>query len=110
MIDLSPGSIGLRRSIPSSESDVQQIDVPKLFAGCFGLAGFAVAIIAGLAVDNTFESILAKAIIACSTLGIILGLASEAALRDAVEPADQQNTQTRQTNPSQHAQAPAESG
>jgi undecaprenyl pyrophosphate phosphatase UppP len=92
---------------------VQQIDVPKLFAGCFGLAGFAVAIIAGLAVDNTIEAILAKAIIsliACSTLGIILGLASEAALRDADEPADQQNTQAIQTNFSQHAQAPAESG
>ncbi|MFG0257304.1 MAG: hypothetical protein ACF8GE_05320 [Phycisphaerales bacterium JB043] len=91
MRDLSSGEIATRQSSPHSEFYVQQIDIPKLFAGCLGLTGFSVAILAGLLADNTVESILTKAIvsmIACATLGMLLGMASEVALRDTVEPVD----------------------
>ena len=92
---------------------MQQIDIPKLFSGCLGLTGFAVAILAGLAVDNTIESILSRAIISmivCSVLGMILGMATESALRDAIEPIDINNTQKQPIVKPQRAHAPAESG
>lgn len=92
---------------------MQQIDIPKLFSGCLGLTGFAVAILAGLAVDNTIESILFKAIVSmivCSVLGMILGFATESALRDVLDPIDIPTTRDQQTANSQHAHAPAESG
>lgn len=49
----------------------------KVIAGCFGLAAFAVAIIAGLASDNPAAQILLHAVIAtlvCYPIGWIAGL------------------------------------
>ena len=92
---------------------MQQIDIPKLFSGCLGLTGFVVAILAGLAVDNSIQSILSRAIIsmiACSTLGMLLGVATESAIRNVVEPIDIVPPQTSQSTNSQRAQAPAETG
>ncbi|MHC4976613.1 MAG: hypothetical protein ACYTF7_08410 [Planctomycetota bacterium] len=90
---------------------MQQIDIPKLFAGCLGLTGFAVAILAGLLVDNTIESILTKAIIsmiACAALGMVLGIASEMALRDVVEPIDIDTSSTLSKAVSNNAHATSE--
>lgn len=64
-----------------------QTDVPKLFAGCSGLAAFAIAIIAGLAADNTVDTILVRAVVsmaACFFLGSLLGLAAETAIRESL--------------------------
>lgn len=66
-----------------------QTDVPKLFAGCSALAAFAIAIIAGLAADNTADTILVRAVVsmaACFFLGSLLGLAAEAAIRESLRP------------------------
>jgi hypothetical protein len=66
-----------------------QTDVPKLFAGCSGLAAFAIAILAGLAADNTADTILVRAVVsmaACFFLGSLLGLAAEAAIRESLRP------------------------
>lgn len=67
------------------ESPLTQTDVPKLFAGCSGLAAFAIAIIVGLAADNPTDTILLRAVVsmtACFFLGSLLGVAAEAALRE----------------------------
>ena len=49
----------------------------RAVAGCFALAAFAVAVVAGLAGGNTTASILIRALIAmavCYPLGLIIGL------------------------------------
>jgi len=52
----------------------------KVIAGCFGLAAFAVAIVAGLAHDNPTAQILLRAILAmavCYFIGAIAGMICE---------------------------------
>jgi hypothetical protein len=49
----------------------------RAIAGCFALAAFAVAVVAGLAGGNTTASILVRALIAmavCYPVGLIVGL------------------------------------
>ena len=49
----------------------------RAVAGCFALAAFAVAVVAGLAGGNTTASILVRALIAmavCYPVGLIIGL------------------------------------
>jgi hypothetical protein len=49
----------------------------RAVAGCFALAAFAVAVVAGLAGGNTPSSILVRALIAmiaCYPLGLMIGL------------------------------------
>ena len=48
----------------------------KAIAGCFALAAFSVAVIAGLASDNTAASILMRALfamVACYPVGLLVG-------------------------------------
>ncbi len=48
----------------------------KAIAGCFALAAFSVAVIAGLASDNTAASILTRALfamVACYPVGLLVG-------------------------------------
>ncbi len=52
----------------------------RVIAGSMGLAAFAVAVIAGLAVDNTTDQILARALLsmfACWAIGLIVGSVAE---------------------------------
>jgi len=63
-----------------------QLDVPKLVAGCCGLAAFAVAIVAGLAADNGVDVIVSRALVSlivCFGMGAIIGMAAESAIREA---------------------------
>jgi len=55
----------------------------KVVAASMGLSGFAVCMIAGLAVDNPLEVIVTRAIIAMAVsyvVGILIGLAAEVAV------------------------------
>lgn len=55
----------------------------KVVAASMGLSGFAVCMIAGLAVDNPLDVIVTRAIIAmsvCYVVGILIGLAAQAAV------------------------------
>ena len=48
----------------------------KAIAGCFALAAFSIAVMAGLVVGNTATSILARALfamVACYPLGLLVG-------------------------------------
>ncbi len=48
----------------------------RAIAGCFALAAFSVAVIAGLASDNTAASILTRALfamVACYPVGLLVG-------------------------------------
>ena len=59
----------------------------KLIASTMGLGAFAIAIIAGLAVDNPADRILSRALLSmfiCNTLGLALGLVAERAIVDSV--------------------------
>ena len=51
--------------------------VSNAVAGCFGLAAFAVAVVAGLGGGNTATSILLRALIAmivCYPIGLVIGM------------------------------------
>jgi len=57
----------------------------KVIAASLGLAGFAVAVVAGLAANNATDSILTRALIAliaCNLVGTMLGSAVEVVLRE----------------------------
>lgn len=59
----------------------------KLTAGCCALGAFAVAIIAGLGVDNPVDVILARAVgsmFVCYMVGAALGMVAERALDEAL--------------------------
>ncbi len=59
----------------------------KAIAGCFALAAFAVAILAGIAGGNTAISILFRAVIAmliCYPVGLIIGLICQQVIADHV--------------------------
>ena len=59
----------------------------KLVAGCCALGAFAVAIVAGLGVDNPVDVILARAVgsmFVCYLVGAALGAVAERALDEAV--------------------------
>ncbi len=59
-----------------------------VLAGCFAMAAFAVAILAGLAGGNSPASILLKALIAmivCYPVGLMIGLAVQRVISDHLE-------------------------
>lgn len=59
----------------------------KLIASTMGLGAFAVAIIAGLAVDNPADRILSRALLSmfiCNALGLALGLVAERTIVESV--------------------------
>jgi hypothetical protein len=59
----------------------------RAVAGCFALAAFAVAVIAGLAGGNASSSILVRALIAmivCYPVGLIIGLVCQHVIEDHV--------------------------
>jgi hypothetical protein len=60
----------------------------KAIAGCFAMAAFAVAILAGLAGGNTAISILFRAVIAiiiCYPVGLVIGLICQQVIADHVD-------------------------
>ncbi|MCH8152460.1 MAG: hypothetical protein IH830_08820 [Planctomycetes bacterium] len=60
----------------------------NVLAGCFAMAAFAVAILAGLAVGNSPASILLRALIAmivCYPVGLMIGLAVQRVVSDQLE-------------------------
>lgn len=60
----------------------------RVIAASCGLSAFAVALIAGLAVDNPAEVILGRALvcmIGVQVLGMVIGAVSERTVREAVE-------------------------
>jgi cation transporter-like permease len=66
-----------------------RVNPAKVIASTMGLAGFAVALLAGLGADNPTESILGRAIISllvCHVVGYALGVVGESAIRRAVDP------------------------
>jgi len=57
----------------------------RIFGACMGLAAFFIAVLAGLAVDNPADVILARAILAMGAsciIGSILGAVAERAVND----------------------------
>ena len=59
----------------------------RAVAGCFALAAFAVAVVAGLAGGNTPASILVRALIAmtvCYPVGLIIGLVCQHVIEEHV--------------------------
>ncbi len=73
-----------------SDKKAAPLPVPpeRAVAGCFGLMAFAVAIVAGLAVDNPTDLILGRALgamLACYGLGLIAGYFCKAALMQEYE-------------------------
>ena len=60
----------------------------NVLAGCFAMAAFAVAILAGLAGGNSPASILLRAVIAmivCYPVGLMIGLAVQRVVSDQLE-------------------------
>jgi hypothetical protein len=60
----------------------------KVIASTMGLAGFTVAILAGLTADNPTESILGRAVLSmlvCNVVGFLLGTIGAGAIRDAAD-------------------------
>jgi hypothetical protein len=57
----------------------------RVVAACLGLSGFAVAIMSGMAADNSADRVLLSAVIAliaCQFVGIGIGSAAEVVLRE----------------------------
>ncbi len=60
----------------------------NVIAGCFALAAFAVAVVAGMAGGNPATSILVRALIAmigCYPIGLIIGLICARVMADQIE-------------------------
>jgi len=60
----------------------------KLISATMALAAFTIAVVAGLAVDNPAESILAKALISmllCHFVGFALGALAERTVTEGIE-------------------------
>jgi len=60
----------------------------KVIGACSGLTAFAVAMVAGLAADNTAEAVLSRALVAmiiCNVLGWFAGLICERTVRTALD-------------------------
>ena len=60
----------------------------RAVAGCFALAAFAVAVVAGLAGGNTPSSILVRAIMAmvvCYPVGLVIGLVCQQVIEEHVK-------------------------
>ena len=52
------------------------VDTTRVIAAVIGLAGFTVALVAGVAADNPFEVCVSRAILSlavCSIVGLVLG-------------------------------------
>ena len=65
------------------------VDTTRVIAAVVGLAGFAVALVAGLAADNPFNVVISRALIAlvaCTLTGQMLGLLLHAGLAHNLAP------------------------
>lgn len=59
----------------------------RIIAACCGLAGFAIAIVGGLAADNPAEEVLVRGLISlflCNVLGWIIGAVAERTVRESI--------------------------
>ena len=64
------------------------VDTGRLIAGCFALAAFAVAIVAGLGAGHDAAQVLLRATIAmmlCYPVGLVAGMVCERVMRSHVE-------------------------
>lgn len=64
---------------------MQEVLSTRVIAAALGLSAFAIALLAGLAVDNPAPDILTRALIAlvaCSFLGMLIGLVAERIVAD----------------------------
>lgn len=80
----------------------------RLVAACMGLSAFAIALIAGVSVNNPFETTILRALAAmlvCTPLGLMIGLTAEFAVRDRLATLRAARTQSR--TPDQATPAPA---
>ena len=60
----------------------------KVIGACLGLAGFAVAILAGLAADNPSDQILTRALLSmlgCQLIGLAIGAVAERTIDERLE-------------------------
>lgn len=60
----------------------------KVIAGCFAMAAFAVAVLAGLAGGNSAVSILIRALIAlicCYPIGLMIGMICQRVMTDHIQ-------------------------
>ncbi len=67
---------------------MKQGDPAKFIASTFGLAAFAIAVIAGMAAQNPADRVLGRALICfviCQVIGWILGSIGERAVEEAVD-------------------------
>lgn len=65
------------------------VDTTRFIAAVVGLAGFSVAVIAGIAADNPFDIVVSRALIALgasAATGLLLGLILQAALAKNIAP------------------------
>jgi len=83
----------------------------KVIAGCFALSAFSVAILAGLASENTTAQILQRAVIsmiACYPVGLIIGIICERVIMSHVKEHQRANPvpeQSAETAPAEPAPA-----
>lgn len=73
---------------------MERVALPKVIAGCCGLAAFAIAVVAGLAADNPVDTILTRAMMGMILAWIIggaVGMAAETAVNDALRSYKQAN-------------------
>jgi hypothetical protein len=64
------------------------VDTARLIAGCFALAAFAVAIVAGLGAEHGAAQVLLRSVIAmmlCYPVGLVAGMVCERVMRAHVE-------------------------
>lgn len=60
----------------------------KVIASCFALAAFAVAVVAGMAGDNSASHVLSRALIAmilCYPVGLLVGIVCERVIAERVD-------------------------
>ena len=69
----------------------------KAIAGCFALAAFSVAVIAGLASDNTAASILTRALFAmvvCYPVGLLVGFVCRHVIEQQLDEPEEPSEET----------------
>lgn len=76
------------------KSDYFTKSTVKVIAGCFALAAFGVAVVAGLSSDNSTERILSRALICmtlCYPIGWIIGLICQRIIEEHIHVHEQAN-------------------
>lgn len=67
---------------------MREVAPAKVIAACMGLAGFSIALLGGLAVDNPTPDIVFRAVlalVACCFVGLLIGAIAERVIADHIK-------------------------